>query len=171
MYLPHQQLNNIDRNTFGTVNKFLSDTLFKYYQDGNGNSNENFGYVVCKLKSGNHEYHPFAYTHKIASDGKLFVPTRHLHGSSDFNSSMFNKFNNTDNEQHADWDHQIFSFNTTSESGNSKNYEKEKENGDSHQLKLDKIPFNFGTVHSLNKFEIGTRYKNDDLKFNTLWVR
>jgi hypothetical protein len=155
----HQQLNNIDRNTFGTVNKFLSDTLSKYYQK---DVDDNFGYIVCKLKSGNHGYHPFAYTHKIANDGKLFVPTRHLHGSSDFNSM----FGNSNNEQHADWDHQIFSFNTVSESGNSTNY-----NNHENYVNFNKIPFNFGTIHSLNKLEIKQQNQNDDLNFNTIWTR
>lgn len=42
-------------------------------------SNTDYGFVVCKLKKGNNDYHPFAYTHKIYND-KLFVPTMHYHG-------------------------------------------------------------------------------------------
>lgn len=44
--------------------------------------------------------HPIGYIHERLPDGRLFVPTRHAHGSGDTG------------EDHADWDHDIFLWGT-----------------------------------------------------------
>ncbi len=54
-----------------------------------------FGFIVCQLRTGSHQYHPFAYTHNIHSSRLLFTPTLHYHlGESSVT---------------ADWDHTIYS--------------------------------------------------------------
>jgi hypothetical protein len=66
-------LNKINSETFGKIgNDALEFMKSKYLST-------NYGFVVCKLKKGNNNYHPFAYTHKI-DNNKLFVPTMHYHG-------------------------------------------------------------------------------------------
>lgn len=65
-------LKKINSNTFGKIGDDALEFITSKY------SNTGHGFVVCKLKKGNNNYHPFAYTHKISS--KLFVPTMHYHG-------------------------------------------------------------------------------------------
>lgn len=65
-------LKKIDVKTFGKINDDAMEFMKSKYSD------TGYGFVVCKLKKGNYNYHPFAYTHKIS--GGLFVPTMHYHG-------------------------------------------------------------------------------------------
>lgn len=88
-------LKKIDVETFGRINDDSVDFMKSKY------SNTKYGFVVCKLKKGNYNYHPFAYTHKISD--VLFVPTMHYHGDEktryetelklkkEFNDIEFNK--------------------------------------------------------------------------------
>ncbi len=41
-------------------------------------SESQWGFIICKLKKGSENYHPFAYSHNIV-DNKLFIPTKHFH--------------------------------------------------------------------------------------------
>ena len=66
-----QDLKRIDTTVF-ELSKGLADILEKNY------SNPVFGFIICKLAEGNEKYHPFAYSHNIASE-KVFIPTRHYH--------------------------------------------------------------------------------------------
>lgn len=62
-------------------------------------------FIVAVLRESG-KFHPLAYTHPIAADGKLFVPTRHEHG------------HNHSEDPHggrADWDHHIFHTQTGSD--------------------------------------------------------
>ena len=70
------------------VNPEVASLLRKTYDS-------EFGFLVCQLKRGNHQYHPFAYTHSIHSNRLLFVPTLHYHLGEKGSS--------------ADWDHTIYS--------------------------------------------------------------
>lgn len=166
----HAQLDFIDINVFGTVNDKIKEMLAKYYGE-NGENNAPFGYIVCKLKYGSAKYHPFAYAHKIA-DGKLFVPTRHEHNdtrtdaSSSFSTyapliySDFRPKHSTEHE--ADWDHDIYSFNTDGNSGN------RERTADDTYLKMSKVPFDFGSLHSFNKYTIKGIHNNKDMHFGLI---
>lgn len=61
-----------------------------------------FGYLVCKLRKGNHGYHPFAYMHDIHPNRLLFLPTYHLHPDGSYLHA----------EEKGDWDHVIYSVGT-----------------------------------------------------------
>ena len=61
-----------------------------------------FGYLCCKLKEGKADYEPICYSHRLHSNGKLFVPTLHYHNHGGHA-----------NTQSADWDHMIYSVGTT----------------------------------------------------------
>lgn len=54
-----------------------------------------FGFIICQLREGSHQYHPFAYTHEIHNCNLLFVPTLHYHLG--------------ETSVKADWDHTIYS--------------------------------------------------------------
>lgn len=69
------------------------DCLNEYYSTG-------YDFIVCRLQTGATDYHPLAYKHNRCGGGKLFVPTRHFHLD-------------TEGQTHADWDHQIYSWNCT----------------------------------------------------------
>lgn len=108
----------LDTSVF-QISPELIALLTKHYVSG-------FGFIVCQLKSGNHLYHPFAYTHALADNGKLFVPTRHFHPheAPALQSLNYIDFTRADWEQQArtmnslrsqktvneaDWDHVIYS--------------------------------------------------------------
>jgi hypothetical protein len=142
----HEDLLRINPSVFGTVNEHIRNILFFHYQ----NLPIPFGYIICKLKSGTQiKYHPFAYTHNLPKNHlntpSLFVPTRHEHGHG--------------NSDHADWDHCIFSLNTTPNSGN-------REIEDYHNyLKTKKINFNFGNINNIRKKTIKGHFPNNDILF------
>jgi hypothetical protein len=61
-----------------------------------------FGYLCCKLKEGKQDYEPICYSHRLHSNGRLFVPTLHYHNHGGHIDTT-----------HADWDHLIYSVGTT----------------------------------------------------------
>lgn len=100
-----------------TINQNVINVLVKYYGSG-------FSFIVCKLVKGSVDYHPFAYSHKIADS--IFVPTRHIHihGSDEtkFKTGLLNNIMNTLKEnpiintlkenpydrKYEKWDHEIY---------------------------------------------------------------
>lgn len=54
------------------VSPTTMEVLRRYYSKG-------WGFLVCKLKPEETEYHPIAYSHQIHGNA-MFVPTRHQHG-------------------------------------------------------------------------------------------
>ncbi len=58
-----------------------------------------FGIVLCRLKQGHSDYEPFAYSHDIQTNGKLFFPTKHYHVESSSHLSDIN-----DNGDNNSWD-------------------------------------------------------------------
>ena len=70
----YADFNRLQFNEFN-LHPDVSSLLGQYYS-------KNFGFIVCILKP-QAMYHPFAYVHELRSNGELFVPTRHFHGSSE----------------------------------------------------------------------------------------
>lgn len=60
------------------------------------------GFIICRLVTGDHGYHPFAYSHRRTT--KLFIPTLHFHAH-DSKSWVSNSHGN-------DWDHTVYTANT-----------------------------------------------------------
>lgn len=90
-------LDRLDPEVF-TVSKAAKNAL-RASQDGHEG-----GFVVAVLTQSG-EYHPLAYTSTIV-DGKLFVPTRHEHGS---NMPMVSRVvSRITGHEMADWDHDIY---------------------------------------------------------------
>lgn len=174
-------LNAINPHEFGTVRAHIKRIMRKYYASG-------FGFVVCKLIPGKEtEYHPLAYSHNLRSDGNLFVPTRHQHnghnghdngpGGYDGDFSRVNFLETrtmpprpypiasfvakeSEEELESDWDHEIYSFNTTSDSGNVPASTRRV------YLKPNKIPdFDLGSCKTCHKFEIHGIHENCDVMF------
>ena len=110
-----------------------------------------FGYLVCKLKEGKSEYEPLCYSHKLLSQGKLFVPTLHYHdhGSGNVKTDL------------ADWDHKIYSCGTTKEAN--QEYMSYKEN----KLLWNRFPeeFRLGKDYPIRCAAIEGNYPNKDLAF------
>lgn len=109
-----------------------------------------FGYLVCKLKGGKHDYEPLCYSHDILSTGKLFVPTLHYHDHG--NGAK------TDN---ADWDHRIYSVGTSKMAN--RDYMSYKEN----KLIWTRFPeeFQLGKDIPVRCAEIEGHYPNKDIVF------
>jgi hypothetical protein len=93
-----ETLNDFDRlnEEVYEVNSGLIDFLQRKY------GSSGLGFIVCQLKSGNHTYHPFAYTHHQHANGQLFVPTMHYHAHS-YSSKR------ADDDYEADWGHIVYS--------------------------------------------------------------
>ena len=73
-----------------------------------------FGIVLCRLKQGHTDYEPFAYSHEIQANGKLFFPTKHYHVHK-FTQTIpyeFERLMPTLHKYANDWDHELFSIGT-----------------------------------------------------------
>lgn len=127
----------INRSVF-TLNPVVKSILAKYYSG--------FGFIVCQLRIGSAEYHPLGYSHRIySSKGYMFVPTRHHHsGSSE--------------EVESDWDHEIYSINTTDHAG---------DNGSTRPGILAKISALTGVtvpnVHNIRRLTLNGVIRNSDV--------
>jgi hypothetical protein len=55
--------------SFATLNAEIREFLTREYPTG-------FGFLLCRLTAGIVSYEPFAYSHAMESDGRLFIPTR-----------------------------------------------------------------------------------------------
>ncbi len=66
-----EQLQLVNNKVF-KLSDGLRETLSMYYYQ------PYWGFIICKLVSGNHKYHPFGYSHNVI-DGKIYLPTRHYH--------------------------------------------------------------------------------------------
>ena len=109
-----------------------------------------FGYLVCKLKEGKHDYEPLCYSHSLLSNGKLFVPTLHYHDHG-----------NGAKTDTADWDHKIYSIGTTKMAN--REYLSYKEN----KLLWKRFPeaYRIGTDRPVRCAEIEGNYPNKDIVF------
>ncbi len=77
------------------------------------NYSRDFGFIICQLKRGFHEYHPFAYSHCLlnSSTSNLWLPTMHHHAHSsgivaNIWSTMRSFFSFS--PEKAVWDHTIY---------------------------------------------------------------
>ena len=91
----------LNRSEF-SIDRDLPLLLAQKYDD------PTFGFLVCKLRKGNHSYHPFAYTHAIHKERLLFLPTYHIHPDG----------SKLTPEKYADWDHVIYAAETDLEQAN-----------------------------------------------------
>jgi len=65
-----------------------------------GTYGDGFCFVVAQLKESG-KFHALAYTHPTAPDGKLFVPTKHEHGTKVARHPQLEG-------ERADWDHHVY---------------------------------------------------------------
>ena len=139
-----QDLNRINPTVFD-----LPDGIFDFFQQ---HYNSDFGYLVCKLKEGKSKYEPLCYSHE-AYPNKLFVPTLHYHNH-----------NGVVDTKTADWDHMIYSLDTTEQAN--MEYKSYKTN------KVDWRKFPEGYQHDVHKMvrcaSISGHFPNKDLAFELL---
>lgn len=91
----HPSFELLDKERF-PVTKEVLDYLLKEYPSKHQ-------FVAFSLERSSKEYHPFAYTHRIADDGPImFIPTMHYHT---------HKGSKQSGEKHADWAHEIYMTN------------------------------------------------------------
>lgn len=81
-----EELDLVNPEVF-TLGPRVKEILSRHYAKG-------FCFVVAQL-SHSGKYHPLAYTHPLAPEGHLFVPTMHEHG---------------DDHEKPRWDHQIYTL-------------------------------------------------------------
>lgn len=140
--VPHiTQFARLDPAHF-SIDVDVPNTLHKLYDD-------TFGYLICKLREGNHKYHPFAYTHYIHDNRKLFVPTYHYH------SHEYGYANHND----ADWDHNIYSVTTDLEQSSNYIFRGNK-------LQFDKLPRFLEWIKEYKMIKLvrqGSHYPNKDM--------
>ncbi len=100
-----------------TIDPYIPNALQQKYDS-------TFGFILCKLRKGQHSYHPLAYTHQIHKDRLLFVPTYHIHPDGTYNHI----------DEYADWDHTIYSVKTDLDESTS------RKQFDGWSLKWSKVP-------------------------------
>lgn len=136
-------LDHINPNKFGTVTNTVKELFASTYDN-------NYGYVVCKLKEGDMEYHPLAYTHDILN-GSLFIPTLHSHGEN--RESTLDGYENH-------WDHNIYIVGT--------------ELNDCNNIPTDEriipkdVSFDTGPIKTFTKLNMKGRHKNKDLVYKLI---
>jgi hypothetical protein len=138
-----QDLNRVDPSVF-TLPPSIFPFFAKHY-------NSSFGYLVCRLKEGKHEYEPLCYSHDIIEEKKLFVPTLHYHDHG----------NGKVKTETADWDHKIYSCGTTKYAN--QEYMSYKEN----KLLWKRFPLDYqlGINKPIRCAEISGSYPNKDIAF------
>jgi len=102
-----------------------------------------------------HTYHPLAYTHRLIGN-KLFIPTKHFHGSYTEASDKF-----TD-----DWDHTIYALNADLVTKDEKNIRIRKASHceiDFSFLDGYTMPFDIEACNHLSRIAISGLYRNNDL--------
>ena len=129
-----------------TIDPYIPNTLHKQYDSS-------FGFIICKLRKGQHSYHPLAYTHQIHQDRLLFVPTYHIHPDGTYPQEP---------ETHADWDHSIYTVETDMEEDGS------RRQFDGWALKWNKLPSELHWIqkHRGHKWTCKGQKKNRDI-----WLR
>jgi len=120
------------------LDPFVKTLLSAYYT----NRRIPFGFIVCKLRKGSATYHPLGYSYRIySSRGYMFVPTRHHHSGSN-------------EELISDWDHEIYSINTSDHAG---------ELGNHQGFKLKHISgFDFPDIKTIHKATLAGKLRNSD---------
>ncbi len=145
--------------------------------------NYNFGFILCKLKTGSINYEPFAYSHNMHQNGKLFFPTKHYHKqtkqepnygawANSFGTGLLgNKiYDRTDdlldvsipNGKYADdWDHELYSLKTSKNNHISKT----KNLLSYNKINWSNMPENFriGQDNTLHCMEIFGEKENIDI--------
>jgi hypothetical protein len=112
-----------------------------------------FGFLVCKLRRGQHSYHPLAYTHQMHPNHLLFVPTLHIHPDGTYSHDI---------EPYADWDHSIYSVETDMEEDGV------RRQFDRWCLKWDKLP---ADLHWIQKYHGHKWTCHGHKKNRDLWLR
>ncbi len=130
-----------------TIDPYIPETLEKKYDSS-------FGYLVCKLRRGQHSYHPLAYSHQIHKDRLLFVPTYHIHPDGTYPQSH--------DDHDADWDHSIYTVETDMEDDGA------RRQFDGWALKWNKLPTE---LHWIQKYR-GHKWTCHGYKKNRdIWLR
>jgi hypothetical protein len=117
------------------------------------NYDSSFGYLVCKLRRGQHSYHPLAYTHQVHKDRLLFVPTLHIHPDGTYSRDV---------EPYGDWDHSIYTVETDMEDDGV------RRQFDGWSLKWDKLP---QELHWIQKYRGHKWTCNGHKKNRDIWLR
>lgn len=171
-------LRKVNKTVFNLTDG-LEDVLRKYY------SKPLFGFIICKLVTGNEKYHPFAYSHNILPH-KVFIPTRHYHDES--HQSYFSDFAYTQpyynidfflmpqarqksmSPDYADdWDHDIYLYNVDVTSNKQVMRMNKCHEIWSKKVKLnfDKIKFPLPTCKMFTKIQINGAHPNMDISLAT----
>jgi hypothetical protein len=114
-----------------------------------------FGFIVCKLKTGENNYHPLAYSHDIINN--VLVPTKHYHGNSYYGGLA------------DDWDHVIYLRNISHGGDCKLKYENDIVwngiYGDKNNIDIntDKIDFDFGKIERFHRINIIGKHPNRDI--------
>lgn len=154
-------LDRVDRSVF-TLYPECRRVLSSHY------SAPYWGFIICQLRSGNHKYHPVAYSHATLK-GQYFIPTlhHHAHGASSWA-----------NANDGDWDHTIYVQNGVNvkqvvaagkELKPWQNWGYDVNNNDEYKWKgtcsVDKtrLPFPLSNTRCFDRIDISGVYKNIDL--------
>jgi hypothetical protein len=149
--------------TFATLTPEVIQFLKTNYPD-------DFGVILCRLRTGSINYEPFAYSHALIG-GKLFLPTKHYHRhDSDF---VTGRSYNPSSVVHADWDHEVYTMMT--EPRVSHNVGPKRLPKPRNEIEWSAMPlaYRIGADAHVKLFEVeGSDLPNQDLTFrvNEAWI-
>jgi hypothetical protein len=146
-----------------------------------------YGVLLCRLRTGTVRYEPFAYSHDMADNGCLFLPTKHYHVHTDDMSSR-NPYSGMDsfspyasfsggaminNTTTADWDHEIYTIMTIPREAH--NTAPRKLPKERNVINWSEMPaeFRLNPGAHVKLFErVGAYFPNEDLSFrvSTGWI-
>jgi hypothetical protein len=147
-------------------------TLRKHYSDAG------WGFIICKIKEGSEEYHPFGYSHTVWN-GQFFLPTRHYHGSSSTASTTPMEYNGfgglasynqevqpSDDSFADDWDHTIYLYNAKTANIDIKLMDSSRKVWDTNcEIPPSKIPgFTLGPLKHFRRIAIHGNQPNLDIQ-------
>ena len=139
-------LKRVNTNVFTISNK-LDQMLSKFY------SASHFGFIICTLKKGNHNYHPLAYSHNVYKN-KPFLPAIHYHVSGDDNSGFHSMAD--------DWDHDIYLYNMKP-SDKVKSMNSNNKVWNNKTTFKNRLEFKLGDCTEFHKIQIKDRHPNIDI--------
>lgn len=142
-----EDLKRIDTNVF-TITPNLDTMLADVYH------NSRFGFVICALKPGNHEYHPFAYSNDVYKQ-KMFLPTMHYHVL----RNQVGKYQSIAD----DWSHEIYVCNATPSDKVNTMHENKWIWTNKDKLDRTALGFDLGNITSFHKLKIEGLHPNIDV--------
>lgn len=132
---------------------YIRHDLFKEIEE---HYSSGYGFIICKIHAGAHEYAPIAWMNRVQKKGELFIPTRcrRTYVTSSKASDIPDII-----KKYVDWDHVIFTIFTNFDTTQEDKYILVRND----RIQWEKLPaiMRWGSRFPLNRFQ-ATRYSSNE---------